>query len=244
MLLTSVPPAPGTGLGTHEASSTCQRLITCRLIRDVKPMFHVLHDCRLQRTVPRPLGGERLELPQHVDPTDAETSASGSPEAPSNPGHSTPGLPGRRGQPARARRVQDPPLRNKTEHASAKLRAGEERSQNSQVNGPSARRQEEFALEVTNPLTKGISGPSRWPGWGWSVGPDAKKGHHPNTRDPGPQIQWTVPMHSLLKASKKWKESSIQTDSWKRSQEVATRMEKSFCFSCLCTDASLHSPKM
>lgn len=113
------------------------------------------------------------------------------------------------------------PLRNKTELASAKLRAGEERSQNSQVNGPSARRQEEFALEVTNPLTKGISGPSRWPG-GWSVGPDAKKGHQPSTRDPGPQIQWTVPMHSLSKASKKWKESSIQTDSWKWSREVAT----------------------
>ena len=91
------------------AHGTCQRLITSLLIRDMKPMFHVLHDCRLQRTVPRPLGGERLELHQHVDPTDPETSASRSPKAPSNPGRSTPGPPGRRGQPAHARHVQDPP---------------------------------------------------------------------------------------------------------------------------------------
>lgn len=56
------------------------------------------------------------------------------------------------------------PLRSRTECTSAELWAGEERSQNSQVNGPSARRQEEFALEVTDPLTKGISGPSRWLG--------------------------------------------------------------------------------
>lgn len=34
-------------------------------------------------------------------------------------------------------------------------------------NGPSASTQGEFALGVADPLTKGISGPSRWRGQGW-----------------------------------------------------------------------------
>ena len=54
VLLTSVSPAPGTGLGTYEAPGTRQWLITCQLIRDMQSMFRVLHECRLQRTVPRP----------------------------------------------------------------------------------------------------------------------------------------------------------------------------------------------
>lgn len=53
------------------------------------------------------------------------------------------------------------------------LWAGNERSQNPQRragtadDGPSASHRHEFALGVTDPLTKGISGPSRWPGQGW-----------------------------------------------------------------------------
>lgn len=39
--------------------------------------------------------------------------------------------------------------------------------QSTSDNGSSASQRDEFALGVTNPLTKGISGPSRWQGQGW-----------------------------------------------------------------------------
>lgn len=89
------------------------------------------------------------------------------------------------------------------------VRTGHERSQNAQrragtSDGPPASQQGGRALGVTDPLTQGIPGPSRWQGQGWQCLMPTRATLQVSLRDPGPRPQWNahVSVYLLFKGFK------------------------------------------